>query len=110
MPFLAAYGTLSWPDSGMVYRVAVGLVFDPLLHLGVVGLAGPLPLVGGLRGTPRLISSEPNVTGVDGGGIMRISALSVWLRGDSTDLLRPLGPLPALVTPGSNDTACIGLL
>ena len=30
-------------------------VFDPLLHLGVVGLAGPLPLVGGLRGTPRLI-------------------------------------------------------
>ena len=72
----------------MVCRVTVGLVFDPLLHLGVVGLAGPLPLVGGLRGTPRLISSEPNVTGVDG-GIMRISALSVRLRGDSTGLLRP---------------------
>ena len=67
---------------------------------GVVGLAAPLPLVGGLRGTPRLKSSEPKVTGVDGGGIMRVAALAVWLRGVATDLLRSLGPLPALVKPG----------
>ena len=89
----------------MVYRVASGLVFAPLLHLGVVGLAAPLPLDGGLRGTPRLKSSEPKVTGVDGGGIMSVAALSVRLRGVATDLLRPLGPLPAIVTPGSSVTA-----
>ena len=94
----------------MVYRVACGLVFAPFLHLGVEGLAAPLPLDGGLRGTPRLKSSEPKVTGVDGGGIMSIAALSVRLRGVATDLLRPLGPLLALVTPGSTVTACNGLL
>ena len=49
----------------MVCRVTVGLVFDPLLHLGVVGLAGPLPLVGGIRGTPSLKSRESNITGDD---------------------------------------------
>ena len=50
-------------------------MLNPLLHLGVVGLAVPLPLF------PLLISREPNMTGVDGGGIVRVSALSVRLRG-----------------------------
>ena len=46
-----------------------------------------------------LKSSKPNVTGVDGGGIMREAALVFWLGGVDTDLICPLGPLPALVTP-----------
>ena len=41
---------------GMVCRVTGGLVFTPLLHLGVEGLAAPLPLDGGLSDTPRLKS------------------------------------------------------
>ena len=71
--------------------------------------APPLPLDGVLRDTPRLKSSEPKVTGDDGGGILRVSTLAVWLRGVDTDLLCPLGPLPALVT-GSTNIACGGLL
>ena len=74
----------------MVCRVTGGLVFPPLIHLGVEGLAAPLPLDGGLSGTPLLKSSEPN--GIDGGGIMREAALAVWLGGVVTDLIRPLGP------------------
>ena len=77
-------------------------MLDPLLHLGVVGLAVPLPLF------PLLISREPNMTGVDGGGIVRVSALSVRLRGGSAGLLRLLCPLLALVTLYSTDTGRIG--
>ena len=78
-----------------------GLVLDPLLQLGVVGLAVPLPLF------PLLISREGNVTGVEGGGIVRVSALAVWLGGGPAGLLRPLCPLLAIVTPCSTDTACV---
>ena len=76
------------PVSDIVCRVVGGLVLPPLLHLGVDGLAAPLPLVGGPSGTPRLKSSD----GVDGGGIMREAALAVWLGGVVTDLIHPLGP------------------
>ena len=76
----------------MVCRVAGGLVLPPLFHLGVEGLAAPFPLDGGLSGTPRLKCSDPYVTGVDGGSIMREPALAVWLGGVVTDLIRPLGP------------------
>ena len=68
------------------------LVLSPLFHLDVEGLAAPLPLDGGLSGTPRLKSSDPYDTGVDGGGIMREAALSVWLGRAVTDLIRPLVP------------------
>ena len=78
--------------AGIVCRVVVGLVLPPLLHLGVEGLAAPLPLVGGLSGTPRLKSSDPYDTGVDGSGIMREAALAVWLGGAFTDLIHPLVP------------------
>ena len=94
----------------MVCRVAGSLVFPPLLHLGVEGLAAPLPPDSVLSDTPRLKSSEQNVSGVDGGGIMREAAIPFWLGGVVTDLKGPLGPLPALVTPSSTDTACGGLL
>ena len=80
------------PVSGIVCRVAGGLVISTLFHLGVEGLAAPLPLDGGLSVTRRLKSSDPYVTGVDGGGIMREAAIAVWLGGVVTDLIRPLVP------------------
>ena len=50
----ALYGSLSGPVSGMVCRVTGGLVFTPFLHLGVEGLAAPLPIDGGLSGDPEI--------------------------------------------------------
>ena len=88
----------------MVYRVACGLVFAPFLHLGVEGLAAPLPLVGAQAGPPALISTDAKLGGVAGRGIMREAALAVWLGGMVSDLIHLPVPCLALVVPVSNDT------